>query len=210
MADYDSDYVEEEEKIADINVTQAPAPAKKSKIHACCREAIDTQTGKHKLQCTYCPNSYSYKGGNTSSMIQDLRASHRDNPDVVRDFPETPGKTPSKVQEKRSLAQASIVEGIDQMKPMHPSNRVAMKITDCLIVQAAIRYLWDPIIDESPPCLGHTVQLVVNDSVDSQRAERSGGYFSTNTASKCRAKVGFRVSNAGEACKAQTVYSRPG
>ena len=130
MADYDSDYVEEEEKIADINVTQTPA--KKSKIHAHCTEAIDAQTGKHKLQCNYCPNSYSYKGGNTSSMIQHLRASHRDNPDVVRDFPETPGKTPSKVQEKRSLAQASIVEGIDQMKPMHPSNRVAMKITDCL------------------------------------------------------------------------------
>ena len=143
---------------------------KNQNIYAHCREAIDAQTGKHKLQCNYCPNSYSYKGGNTSSMIQHLRASHRDNPDVVRDFPETPGKTPSKVQEKRSLAQASIVEGIDQMKPMHPSNRVAMKITDCLIVQAAIRYLWDPIIDESPPCLGHTVQLVVNDSVDSQCA----------------------------------------
>ena len=34
-------------------------------------------------------------------------------------------------------------------------------------VQAAIQYLWQEIVDESPPCLGHTVQLVVNDSIDS-------------------------------------------
>ena len=37
-------------------------------------------------------------------------------------------------------------------------------------VQAAADYLPQESIDDSPPCLGHTVQLVVHDSIDSQRA----------------------------------------
>ena len=68
---------------------------------------------KKKHNCKHCPNSYSYKGGNTSSMIQHLRACHRDVPDVVRDFPDTPGNKTSKAQEKRTIAQSSIIVGLD-------------------------------------------------------------------------------------------------
>ena len=65
-------------------------------------------------------------------MIQHLRACHRDVPDVVRDFPDTPGKKTSKAQEKRMIAQSSIIEALDFMCPKHPENRIAIKITDCL------------------------------------------------------------------------------
>ena len=37
-------------------------------------------------------------------------------------------------------------------------------------IQGAIEFLEQSIVDDSPPCLGHTVQLVVDDSIDSQRA----------------------------------------
>ena len=37
-------------------------------------------------------------------------------------------------------------------------------------IQAALVHMWQEIYYESPPCLGHTVQLAVNDSIDSQRA----------------------------------------
>ena len=37
-------------------------------------------------------------------------------------------------------------------------------------IQAALVHMWQEIYDESPPCLGHTVQLAVNYSIDSQRA----------------------------------------
>ena len=37
-------------------------------------------------------------------------------------------------------------------------------------IQGALVHMFQEIYDESPPCLGHTVQLVVNDSIDSQRA----------------------------------------
>jgi len=37
-------------------------------------------------------------------------------------------------------------------------------------IQAALVHMWQEIYDESPPCLGHTVQLAVNDTTNSQRA----------------------------------------
>ena len=131
MGDSDSDYVQEEEE-KEQGLIQTQTPVKKSKIHAHCRESTDVVTGKKKLNCNYCPNSYSYKGGNTSSMMQHLRVCHRDVPDVVCDIPDTPGNKPSKAQEKRTIAQSSIIEGLDLMCPMHPDNRVAIKIRDCL------------------------------------------------------------------------------
>ena len=61
-----------------------------------------------------------------------MRVCHRDVPDVVRDIPDTPGNKPLKAQEKQTIAQSSIIEWLDLMHPMHPANRVAIKITDCL------------------------------------------------------------------------------
>ena len=48
---------------------------------------------------------------------------------IVADFPATPVKPVVKL--KRDVAQASIVEEIEKLKPMPPDNRVAAKITDC-------------------------------------------------------------------------------
>ena len=51
-------------------------------------------------------------------------------------------------------------------------------------VQAVADYLPQETIDGSPPCLGHTVQLVVQGSIDSQRAAidvlAAGWLFLTN------------------------------
>ena len=77
-------------------------------MHVYCNESTDMQTGKKKLNCNYCPNSYSYKGGNTSRIIQNLCGCHRDLPAVVRDFLETLGKKTSKAQEKITIAQSPI------------------------------------------------------------------------------------------------------
>ena len=37
-------------------------------------------------------------------------------------------------------------------------------------IQASCDFLFQETLDESPPCLAHTVQLVVEDSIDAQRA----------------------------------------
>ena len=55
-------------------------------------------------------------------MMQHMRVCHRDVPDVVRNMPDTPGNKPSKAQEKRTIAQSSIIEGLELMHPMHPNN----------------------------------------------------------------------------------------
>ena len=105
---------------------------RKSRVHLHTRVQIDVATGKQKLCCNYCPKKYSYSGGNTTSLLQHFRVSHRDVPEVVSDFPENPEGRVSQAQAKRAIAQASIVEGIENMKTMAPDHRVAVKITDCL------------------------------------------------------------------------------
>ena len=63
-------------------------------------------------------------------MLQHLRSGHRDIHAVAQDIPATPAKLQD--QQKHILAQSSIIEGIENLKPMAPENRVAKKITDCI------------------------------------------------------------------------------
>ena len=130
MGDRDEDYVPEEG--IDMEEQVQERGPRKSRVHLHTRVVIDVGTGKQKLCCNYCPKKYSYSGGNTSSLLQHFRVTHRDVPEVVSDFPENPEPQVSQAQAKRAIAQASIVEGIENMKTMPPDHRVAVKITDCL------------------------------------------------------------------------------
>ena len=103
---------------------------KKSKVHDHCTVTNPDPAGKKKLQCNYCPKTYTYTDGNTTSILQHFRTAHRDIPALVHDFPATPAKSAAK--QKRENAQASVVESVENMKSMHPEHRVAKKITDCL------------------------------------------------------------------------------
>ena len=125
MADRDGDYISD-----DNELVQTPQQTKKSKVHVHSSIVRNEATGTLKLKCNYCTKSYAYSGGNTNSMLQHFRITHRQLPAIVADFPlETPK---SDAQLKRDLAASSIVENIERMKPMAPENRVARKITDCL------------------------------------------------------------------------------
>ena len=130
MGDRDEDYVPEEG--VDMQAQEQESASRKSKVHLHTTVEINEATGKQKLCCKYCPKKYAYSGGNTSSLLQHFRGSHRDIPAVVSDFPENAEGRVSQAKAKRVIAQASIVEGIEHMKSMPPDHRVAVKITDCL------------------------------------------------------------------------------
>ena len=88
---------------------------------------MQLQVNKRCTAC--CPKAYTYSG-NTSFMLQHFRGAHRDRADITRDFPAFPEK--SKAAKKRELVQGSVIEGIENLRPMLPDNRVSVKMTDCI------------------------------------------------------------------------------
>ena len=120
MADRDKEYVPEGEN--EMEEQKQEVGPKKSKVHFHSTILRDAATGKQKLSCNYCPKTYAYSGGNTTSPIQHFRVTHRDISQVVSDFPENPEIRISQAKAKRSIAQASVVEAIDNMRKMPPEH----------------------------------------------------------------------------------------
>ena len=60
-------------------------------------------------------------------MVQHFRGANRDRAEITRDFPAFPEK--SKTAKKRELVQGSVIEGIENLRPMPPDNRVSVKMT---------------------------------------------------------------------------------
>ena len=63
-------------------------------------------------------------------MVQHFRGANRDRAEITRDFPAFPEK--SKTATKRELVQGSVIEGIENLRPMPPDNRVSVKMTCCI------------------------------------------------------------------------------
>ena len=94
-------------------------------MHNHCTVIRPDPAGKKKLQCNYCIKNYTDSDWNTTSILQHFRNAHRDIPAHVQDFPETPAKSAAK--QKRKVAQASIIESMENMKSRPPEHRIAQK-----------------------------------------------------------------------------------
>ena len=63
-------------------------------------------------------------------MVQHFRGANRDRAEITRDFLAFSEK--SKGAKKRELVQGSVIEGIENLRPMPPDNRVSVKLTGCI------------------------------------------------------------------------------